>query len=99
MRSGVNFRACYEDDPKEEEGFHPAQEDDLPDMDDPEWEECYATCLDARRRFGFYPVVALTDTNAAQQGVTWKKLMIHRGIEMTASSFKCSAWFMSVNWS
>ena len=43
-------------------------EDDYPDCDDPEWEECYATYLDARRRFaelrnnrGFYPVVALTD--------------------------------------
>ena len=64
--------AYYEDDPMEEEGLYAAQEDDLPDMDDPEWEECYATYLDARRRFaelktnrGFYPVVALTDTNAA----------------------------------
>ena len=56
----------------EEQSLYAAQEDDLPDMDDPEWEECYATYLDARRRFaklktnrGFYPVVALTDTNAA----------------------------------
>ena len=65
--------AYYEEDPNEEEHFHAAQEDDLPDMDDPEWEKCYATYLDARRRFAelkmnrsFYPVVARTDTNAAQ---------------------------------
>lgn len=37
----------------EEGHFYAAQEDDLslPDMGDPEWEERYATYLDARRRF------------------------------------------------
>ncbi|CAK9032272.1 Copia protein, partial [Durusdinium trenchii] len=55
----------YEDD-ELEEVLH--QEDDMPDVDDPEWEEAYASYLDARRRFaelktnrGYYPVVALAD--------------------------------------
>ncbi|CAK9074702.1 Copia protein, partial [Durusdinium trenchii] len=55
----------YEDD-ELEEILH--QEDDMPDVDDPEWEEAYASYLDARRRFaelktnrGYYPVVALAD--------------------------------------
>ena len=64
----------WPDDPEEvnyeedelEEVLH--QEDDMPDVDDPEWEEAYASYLDARRRFaelktnrGYYPVVALAD--------------------------------------
>ena len=64
--------AYYEEEGIDDEQAFTNQEDDLPDMDDPEWEECYATYLDARRRFaelktnrGFCPVLALTDTNAA----------------------------------
>ena len=35
--------AYYEEEDIEEEQFYTIQEDDLLDMDDPEWKECYAT--------------------------------------------------------
>ena len=60
---------AYDEEPDDETVNYTAYDEDYPDEEDPEYEEAYATYLDARRRFaelrnnrGFYPVVALTDS-------------------------------------
>ena len=69
--------SIYEDE-ELEEIFQ--QEDDLPAVDDPEWEEAYASYLDARRRFaelktnrGFYPAVALADPSTSSSAQSQRR--------------------------
>ena len=59
---------AYDEEFGDETANYTGYDEDYPDQEDPEYEEAYATYLDARRRFaelrnnrGFYPVVALTD--------------------------------------
>ena len=72
---------AYDEEADEESALYTGYEEDYPDQEDPEYEEAYATYLDARRRFaelrnnrGFFPVVALTENSSTPTSSTQRPI-------------------------